>query len=172
QCLLKMQCRVASPLRVILVRNGRAEERHDPVAGVLIDGALEAVDSLRQDHEEAIHGVVPLFRIKLLGEIHRSLYVREQNGYLLPFALERASRCQDFLGEMLGSVRAGLTRRRFLRGLGQRLPAVTAEFNRRRVVEAARRTLDLERCAAIAAKLNAARVFEAAGRATHPTVPW
>jgi hypothetical protein len=32
-------------LRVILVRDRRSEQSHDPVAGVLVDRALEAVDA-------------------------------------------------------------------------------------------------------------------------------
>jgi hypothetical protein len=45
---------VASTLRVILVSNRRPEERHDPVAGELVDGALEAMDPFGQDRVEAI----------------------------------------------------------------------------------------------------------------------
>src|SRR5207247_4317821 len=50
----EMQRRMAGALGVILVRDWRAEERHDPVAGELVDGALEAVDTLREDAEEAV----------------------------------------------------------------------------------------------------------------------
>ena len=44
--------RVHSAARTILVRDRRAEERHDAVAGILIDRPLEAVD-LRSDELEA-----------------------------------------------------------------------------------------------------------------------
>ena len=40
-----MEGRIAGALRVILVRDGRSEERHDAVSGVPTDGALEAVVS-------------------------------------------------------------------------------------------------------------------------------
>src|SRR4029077_3292618 len=40
----KMESRVAGPLRVILMGDGRAEERHAAVPGKLIDVALEALD--------------------------------------------------------------------------------------------------------------------------------
>jgi hypothetical protein len=55
-----MERRIAGSLRVVLVGDGRAEERHDPVARVLVDGSLEAVDAVRQDLEEAIQDAVPL----------------------------------------------------------------------------------------------------------------
>ena len=45
QLLLKVQRRVAGALRVVLVRDRGAEERHDAVAGVLVDRALEAVNA-------------------------------------------------------------------------------------------------------------------------------
>src|SRR5262245_61824015 len=101
-----MQCRVAGALRMILVGDRRSEKRHDSIARVLVDGSLEAVDSLGQDREEAIHDPVPLFGIYLLGEIHRALHVREQHGYLLSLAFEGGARSKDLLGEMLWGVGA------------------------------------------------------------------
>ena len=46
--LREVQTCVAGALGVVLVREGRAEERHDSVAGELVDGAVEAVNALRQ----------------------------------------------------------------------------------------------------------------------------
>ena len=54
QLVAQVQRRVAGPLGVVLVGDGRAEERHDPVAGVLVDRALEAVHAVGQDLEEAV----------------------------------------------------------------------------------------------------------------------
>ena len=87
--LLQMQGRVAGALGVILVRDRRAEQRHDAVAGVLVDGALEAVHALGEDREEAIHDLVPLLRVELLGELHRALHVGEEHGHLLALAFRR-----------------------------------------------------------------------------------
>jgi len=44
-----MQRRIAGPLRVVLVRDRRAEERHDAVAGELVDESLRALDALGED---------------------------------------------------------------------------------------------------------------------------
>jgi hypothetical protein len=63
----------------------------DPVTGVLVDGSLEAVNSLAEDREEAIHDLVPLFGIYLLGKGPSTLHVGEEHGDLLALAFERTS---------------------------------------------------------------------------------
>src|SRR5262249_3155176 len=73
---------------------------------VLVDRAFEAVNTLGEDREEAIHDFVPLLGIDLLGEINRALHVGEEHRYLFPLALESASRRQDLLGEVLRRVAA------------------------------------------------------------------
>ena len=83
-----MQRRVTGALGVVLVRDRRAEERHDAVAGELVDRALEAVHAVGEDREEAVHDLVPLFGIDLLGELHRALHVGEQHRDLLALAFE------------------------------------------------------------------------------------
>ena len=69
QLFTQMQRRVAGSLGVILVCDRRAEQRHDPIARVLVDGALEAVHAVGENLEEAIEDLVPLFRIDLLGKL-------------------------------------------------------------------------------------------------------
>ena len=49
QLVAQMQRRVAGALGVVLVRDRRAEQGHDAVAGELVDRALEAVDALAED---------------------------------------------------------------------------------------------------------------------------
>ena len=52
------------------------------------DRALEAVNALGKDLEEAIHDLVPLLGIDLLGELHRALHVGEEHRHLLALAFE------------------------------------------------------------------------------------
>jgi hypothetical protein len=52
QLLLKVERRVAAKLRVILVRDRSPEQRHDPVAPIFVNRALEAVNAFGQDLEE------------------------------------------------------------------------------------------------------------------------
>jgi hypothetical protein len=87
---------------VVLVRDGRTEERHDAVAGVLVDGPLKAMHSFREDREETVHDLVPLFGIYLLGQIHRALHVGEEHGHLLALAFEGAAGGEDLRGEVGG----------------------------------------------------------------------
>jgi hypothetical protein len=85
---------------MILVRNRRAEQRHHTVARVLVNRALEAVDAVAEDREEAVEDLVPLLGIDLLGEIHRALHVPEEHGDLLSLAFESAARGQDLFGKV------------------------------------------------------------------------
>jgi hypothetical protein len=59
---------VERPLGVVLVGDGRSEESHDAVAGELIDGALVAVDRLREALEAAVHHHVEVFGRYLAGD--------------------------------------------------------------------------------------------------------
>ena len=109
-----MQRRVAGALRVVLVRERRAEQRHDAVARVLVHRPFEAVHAVGEDGEEPIHDAVPVLGVDLLGERHRALHVGEEDGHLLALALHRRARRQDPLGEMARRVSPRIRRR--LRG--------------------------------------------------------
>jgi hypothetical protein len=102
----QMQGRVAGTPGVILVGDGRPEDRHDPIAGELIDRPLETVHAVGEDLEEAVHDPIPLFWIDLLAELHRALHVSEEHRHLLPLAFEGAARREDPLGEMARCVSA------------------------------------------------------------------
>ena len=97
---LQVEGGVARAPRVVLVGDRRAEEGHDAVARELVDGALEAVDALAEDREEAGHDRAPLLGVRLLGELHRAHHVGEQDGHLLSLALERCPPGADLLGEV------------------------------------------------------------------------
>ena len=170
QRLAHVQRGVAGALRVILVRDRRAEQRHDPVAGVLVHRALEAVHAVGEDLQEAVEDAVPLLRIDRLGELHRSLHVGEQDGDLLALALERRLRVQDLVGEVLRRVGARVTCRRRDR------PRRESEGSRthrrtggRRVLEAAPRASPSgrKRACAAAAELEPGRILESAGGTGH-----
>jgi hypothetical protein len=103
--LLEGERGVTGSLRMILVCDRCTEQRHDPVAGILVDGTFEAVDSIGQDREEAIHDLVPFLGIDLLGEVHRPLHVGEQDRHLLALPFEGGARGQDLFGEVFRSIR-------------------------------------------------------------------
>jgi hypothetical protein len=91
--------RVAGALRVILVGDRRAEERHAAVPGELVDEPLEALDAVAEDAEEALHDLRPRLGVELLRQLHRALHVGEEDGDLLALALDRGFRLADLLGE-------------------------------------------------------------------------
>jgi hypothetical protein len=159
---------MAGALRMVLVGDRRAEQRHDAVAGELVDRALEAMDAVRQDREEPIHDAVPFFGVDALGEIHRALYVGEQHRDLLSFALERASQAEDLFGEVRGRVGARVARGAG-GGCGQHRAAGVTELLLGGIFRAAALAGDdrAERGGALAAKAGACSILMAASGTTH-----
>ena len=75
---------------VVFVGDRRTEERHDPVAHDLVDGALVAVDGLHHQLEDRIENPAGLLRIAVGEQLHRALEVGEEHRDLLALAFERA----------------------------------------------------------------------------------
>jgi hypothetical protein len=111
---------------VVLVRDRCSEQSHDAVARVLVDRPLEAMHALSEDLEEAVHDLVPLFGVDLLGEVHRPLHVGEQHRHLLALAFDGAAGGEDRLGEVLWGVGRGSSSRGHM--FPQRCTAVAAEL--------------------------------------------
>ena len=103
--LLHAQRGVGRAHRVVLVGDGRAEDRHDPVAEHLVHGALVVMDRLHHPLEDGVEELPRFFRITVGKQLHRPLEVGEQHRHLLSLALEGSARGEDLLGEVLGGVR-------------------------------------------------------------------
>jgi len=99
--LLHPQRRVARPHRVILVGQGRPEERHDAVAHHLIHGALVVMDGVHHQCEHGIEELARLLGVAVGEELHGALEVGEEDGDLLALAFEGGLGSEDLLGEML-----------------------------------------------------------------------
>ena len=84
---------------MILMGDGRAEERHAAVSGELIDVALEALDGVAENAEEALHDLRPRLGVEVLCQLQRARHVGEEDGDLLALALDRGVRVADLLGE-------------------------------------------------------------------------
>src|SRR5262245_20765316 len=82
-----MQSGVTRPLRAVFTCIRRAEERHYSIAGVLIHCALEAVNAVGEEAEEAVHDPMPLLWIQLRGDLDRPLHVGEEHRHLFALAL-------------------------------------------------------------------------------------
>jgi hypothetical protein len=168
----ELKRRIAGALGVVLVGDGGAEERHDPVARVLIDGALEAMDAVGEDCEEAIHDLVPGLGIQVLAQLHGARHVREEHRHLLPLSHECGARGQDLLGEVAGRVvaRAALGSGRPGAGAAGGAAAV-AELRGGRERRAALGAGRAERGPALLAEARTRGILVFASGATHLRLP-
>ena len=89
---------------MVLVGERRAEERHDPVAHHLVDGALVAVDRLHHALEHRVEDLARLLGVAVGEQLHRALEVGEEDRDLLALAFQRGLGGEDLLGEVLGGV--------------------------------------------------------------------
>src|SRR5262245_33281033 len=166
----QVQGRIARPLRVVLVRDRRAEQCHDAVAGELRDRPLESMHALGEELEEAVHDPMPLLGIELLGEIHRALHVGEQHGHLLPLTFEGAAGAENLLGEMRGSIGARIASDLVRDRGSKRVPALGAELGHRADGVAAARATDGQRRPALLAELGGYAVLVLAAGTPHARV--
>ena len=140
--LLHFERGAAGPLRVVLVGDRRAEERHDAVADELVDHPAVARNRLAERLEAAVHDHRHLFRVELLAHGREAGDVGEEDGDDLPLAARQRRR------------RAGRSRKRPGRP-GGRGGGRTARRSR------------AELRAALAAELLPRRVLGRAGGATN-----
>ena len=94
-------------LRVVLVRDRRAEERHDAVAEELVDRALVAVDLGQHQLEARSMSACTSSGSSRSDSDVKPDDVGEQDRDLLALAFEGGLRGEDLLGEMLGRVGLG-----------------------------------------------------------------
>src|SRR5207247_3085588 len=160
--------REARPLRVILVGDRRAEERHEAVAGELGDRSLEAMHALGKQRGDALHDLVEHLGINLLGEVHGALHVGEEDGDLLALALEGGARGEDLLDQVLRGVGRPITRCRTC-GLVQTMTASIAErlTSRIRVAAAGARHVAGQACATLATESGTVGIRGVAAGALH-----
>jgi hypothetical protein len=151
--LLHAERRVAGAHGVILVGEGGAEERHDPVSHHLVDGALVAMDGLHHPLHDGVEDLARLLGVPVGEQLGRALEVGEEHRHMLALALYRGLRGEDALGEMLRRVGLGRAEAGPIGRRGERGAALAAELLPRRVLGAAARAPPGEARAALAAEL-------------------
>jgi len=88
--LLHPQGGVTAADGVIFLREGRAEERHDPVSHHLVHHALVAVDGFHHPFQHGIEEFARFLWVAVRKQLHRTFQVGEEHGDLLALALQRA----------------------------------------------------------------------------------
>jgi hypothetical protein len=103
QRLLHPQRRVARSHRVILVGEGRAEQRHDPIAHHLVHGALVAVHGLHHAFKDGIKELARLLRIAIGDQqLHGALDIGEEDRHLLALPSSAAFEVRILSARCLG----------------------------------------------------------------------
>jgi hypothetical protein len=105
--LLHHERRIARPHCVVLVGDRRAEERHDPIAHYLVDGAFVPVDGLHHALEHRVEELARLLGIAVGEQFHRALEVGEEDRDLFALTLQRGLRVDDPFGKVLRRVGVG-----------------------------------------------------------------
>ena len=126
---LKTEGRVDRAQGMVLVGDGRAEQRHEPVTEELIDGTFVAVDLPEHQFERTVHEDVDVLGIEPFGQRGEAGDVGEKHRDLLTFTFEGGLRGQDLFGKMPGRVRL---RRASLDLWANQFTALQAEFRRSR----------------------------------------
>ena len=151
---------------MVLVGDGRPEERHDPITHHLVDRAFVAVDGLHHPFEDGIQKLPGLFGVPVGQQLHRALEVREKHGHLLAFAFEGDLERENLRGEMARGVGLGRGGAGDAHG-SKRGRALTAEPVVWRVGHATGGAKRRERSRALAAELGPRGVVMLAAGALH-----
>ncbi len=127
------QRRVAGARGVVLVGEGSAEQRHDPVAHEACHRTLETVYRIHHDLQDGAQEVVRFLRVPVSDQLRGATYVCKQHSDLLPLILKRGpggknALCQMFRGM---TVRGRYTQRGWKIAFGdlpRRLATLAAEL--------------------------------------------
>ncbi len=121
----------------VLVRHRRAEERHHPVTGELVDDAFEAIDLVKRQLQVLIEQIAIFLGIEAFGDRRGADEITEQHGHQFSLAGDRSLNVTDLVGEILRNVSR---------------EAIEAIFNGRRGRRSRRRRGRAERSATLWAK--------------------
>jgi hypothetical protein len=89
---------------MIFVGNGRAEERHNPIAHDLINGPLIAMYRGHHALEHRVEERARLLRIAVSQQLHRAFEIGEEHRDLLALAFQGGLGGEDLLGQILRGV--------------------------------------------------------------------
>ena len=91
-------------MRSILQGDRGAEQRHDPVAGHLVDRPFVVVDLPEENLVDLVHQGVDRLGAQFLGERGKTFHVAEHDRDLLALPFDLVPLGEDLLGDPLGQV--------------------------------------------------------------------
>ncbi|MCY1266955.1 hypothetical protein D9M70_153810 [compost metagenome] len=176
-CLLHAQRRVQRALGMVLMGDGRAEQREDAVAQRLGHVALVVMHGLHHQLDDGGNQAVCLFRVPVVDQCGRARHVGKQHGDGLAFAgglspgFQRRLLGPDALGQVRWSVMNG-GGGRGLRYFADGLAASVAEARRRAQFVATARAEARQPVAALLTKIGANGILKPANcAARHGSLP-
>jgi len=159
---------VARTNRMILVREGGAEQSHDAVAHHLIHGAFVAMDGLHHSLEDGVEDLSGLFGVAIGQQFHGSLHVGEHHRHLLALTFQGRPGRQDLVHQILRHVRLGRGKSRpGDDGYRGRMATMRAEPGRGQQPGIAVRAAQLKLRAAINAELGLGIILVMTAGASH-----
>ena len=172
---LHAQRRIQRPLRMVFVRDRRAEQRQDAVAHRLGHIAFVVMHGLHHQRQCRVDQAARVFGIEIVDQRGRAGHVGEQRGDRLALAVRRAAGlhrrlCRpDAFGQIgRGVFDGGAGRRRRARGRpAQRRAAFAAELGARAHLVPAGRADAHQHAAAFFAELGKCRILKPAACAAH-----
>ena len=80
---LDLQCGDARPQRVVFEGKWGPKQRHQPIAGELVDRTLVSLNNCGRPVEQLMHDLAQPLGIQYGRQLHRTHHVREKDGDLL-----------------------------------------------------------------------------------------
>src|SRR5215471_1953599 len=166
--LLHPEARITGAYGMVLDGEGRAKERHDPVAYNPVHGAFVAVHGLYHAIEHRVEEK-PLrgLGVTIRKQLHRALDIGKQHGDLLALALEGCPRNQDLFGQVLRRVAPGRGKSAVAHNQLQGMATLGAELGGERRLASTVGTGSRERSGALLAEPRLRRVLVLALWAFH-----
>ena len=127
---LHPQRRITGAHRVILVRQRRAEQRHEAVAHDGVHGAFVAMHGLDHALEHRVEKLLHVLRVAVGDHLHRAFDVGEQHRDQLALAFQRGAGDENLIGDVLGRVVLRRSEALILFDRPQRMSALQAEPGR------------------------------------------
>src|SRR5262245_4885819 len=153
---------------MVLMRQRRTEQGHDPVTHYLIHCAFITMHSFHHVFENWVEEFPRFLRITVSKQLHRSFHIGEEHRHLLALAFEGALGGKDFFSQMLRGIDF---RRNEARGYGsagaQRFPTLKTELCSSRKLRAAHSALEGESSSALQTKFCLGRILLVAARTPH-----